>query len=56
MISWMILLVTAAVIAGVFGLGAVAAAMKIVITVTLLLAIVGWAHRPAAAPATPPLD
>jgi hypothetical protein len=43
MISWMFLLVTSALVAGVFGLGTLAAAFEIVIAVTAVLAVIGWA-------------
>jgi hypothetical protein len=47
MVSWMVLLVAVAVVAGVSGLGPLLAAMKIVMVVSVLLAGIGWAHRPA---------
>lgn len=43
MISWMFVLVTSALVAGVFGLGTLAAAFEIVIAVTAVLAVIGWA-------------
>ena len=51
MISWMFVLVTSALVAGVFGLGTLAAAFEIVIAVTAVLAVIGWATA-GGAPAT----
>jgi len=47
MISWTLVLMSVALLAGLFGLGAVVAAMKVVIAVVVVLAVVGWAHRPS---------
>jgi hypothetical protein len=49
MIIWMFMLVSAALVAGVTGFGTVAAGFEIVIAVTAILAVIGWATGGVAA-------
>ena len=44
MISWMLVLVSAALVAAFAGFAALAAAIKIVLAVVVVLAAVSWAH------------
>ena len=50
MISWMLVLVSVAIVAAFAGLAALAAAVKVVLAVLVVLAAVSWAHgRPTRA-------
>ena len=44
MISWMLVLGSVVIVAAFAGLGAIAAAIKIVLAVFVVLAMVSWAH------------
>jgi uncharacterized membrane protein YtjA (UPF0391 family) len=44
MISWMLVLLSVAIIAAFAGLAALAAAVKVVLAVVVVLAAVSWAH------------
>lgn len=53
MISWLVLLVVTGLLGFALGLAPVVAATKILVAITLLLAVVGWAHRPQRITARP---